>query len=158
MNKYRGETDIVLDKPRTIRLTMNALAAFEEVVGKTWDAVLAELNSPEGESEGDQHRRFANVVLSSRKLRALLWAGLLWQERNLTIDRVGDLMELAPGDGTENKLVYIFGKLSAAYAGTRSESAKKNLQMEAEKLAVGTGVDSNGVLIEQASSQTSSGT
>jgi hypothetical protein len=64
---------IELDKPRNIRLTTNALVMAEELIGKP----LPEM----GQSMG------------IREVRIILWAGLLHEDRSLSPDDVGELMD-----------------------------------------------------------------
>jgi len=66
---------INLDRPRQIRLDTNALVTVEEVLGK-----------PSSELQAG---------FGYRELRALLWAGLRHEDRKLTLDQTGDLMDLA---------------------------------------------------------------
>lgn len=64
---------ITLDKVRHLRFTPNAIADAEEVMGKNLIAIV---------TEG-----------GVRATRALLWAGLKWEDRSLTLEKVGVLME-----------------------------------------------------------------
>ena len=66
---------IQLDRPRNIRLNTNALVKAEEVLGRP----VAEF----GDSFG------------MREIRALLWAGLLHEDKDLSLETVGDLMDEA---------------------------------------------------------------
>ncbi len=76
-NPQRGEVDIVLDRPRIIRLTTNALARAEKLLG--------------GKSLLDK-----NVVLTWDATRVLLFVGL--NDPKLTLERVGDLIDEADKD------------------------------------------------------------
>lgn len=66
---------IELDKPRNIRLDTNALALVEEVLDKPIDEFGA---------------RFG-----IREARAVLWAGLLHEDKGLTLEDVGNLIDMA---------------------------------------------------------------
>ena len=62
-----------LDKPRKIKYTINALATLEDVLERP----VTELGNNVGVKE----------------LRALLWAGLLHEDANLTLEQAGNLMD-----------------------------------------------------------------
>jgi len=65
---------INLDKPRTLRYGINALAKIEDITGKS----LASLD-------------FTNV--SIKDLLAIIYAGLYHEDKSLTIENVGDLID-----------------------------------------------------------------
>jgi len=73
-NPQRGEVEITLDKPRIIRLTTNAIARAEELLGTSL------LNG--------NPRSFG-----FKEARALLFVGI--NDRKLTLEKVGDLMDEA---------------------------------------------------------------
>lgn len=73
-NPQRGEVDIVLDKPRIIRLTTNALAKAEDILGRS----LINGNP---------------FAVGFREIRTLVYVGL--NDPQLTIDQVGDLIDEA---------------------------------------------------------------
>lgn len=64
---------IELDRPRHLKLSINAIADAERLEGRNLTHLLAE----------------GGISAS----RALLWAGLKWEDRTLTPEKVGDLME-----------------------------------------------------------------
>ncbi|MGE5390907.1 MAG: hypothetical protein ACM3PE_07570 [Deltaproteobacteria bacterium] len=66
---------IILDKPRNIRLNTNALVKVEEVLERS----LSEFGTSFGITE----------------IRAMLWAGLLHEDKSLSLDTVGDLIDEA---------------------------------------------------------------
>lgn len=66
--------NIELDKPRRIRFDTNALCDAEEALGVGIGAML-------------------NQQVGFRVIRALLWAGLRWEDRGLTLERTGALMQ-----------------------------------------------------------------
>lgn len=69
---------IVLDKPRTLRMDFDAMARFEEATGESaW---------------------YGNVWSSPKYLRQLIWAALLHEDPDLTLDEVlswRDLFQIA---------------------------------------------------------------
>lgn len=82
-----------LDRPRRLRFDFNALADAEEALGKGLAVVLS----------GD--------MVGFRTLRALLWAGLKWEDRGLTIERMGQLIQkFIEGAGTLEALGDAIGK------------------------------------------------
>ncbi len=75
MNKAKPEVKITLDKERTIRFDLNAMCSYEEVTGKNI---------------------FANALnsLSAQEVRAMLWACLISEDPDLTLEYVGSLVDL----------------------------------------------------------------
>ena len=67
--------NIKLDKERTIRFTTKAIAAFERKIGKPFSKI------------DDFDDLFLDEKLS------LIWAGLLHEDKDLTVDRVFDLVD-----------------------------------------------------------------
>lgn len=65
---------IELDKARNLRYGMNALCTIEEIIGKPISAL--NLNS-----------------LSMKELRAILYAGLVYEDKTLTEESVGALID-----------------------------------------------------------------
>lgn len=65
---------IELDKPRNIRLDTNAIALVEEVLDKPIDEF--------------------GTRFGVREIRAVLWAGLLHEDKSLTLEDVGNLIDL----------------------------------------------------------------
>lgn len=88
-------TVINLDKERHLKYNLNALITAEKITGKK----LAEL----GGDKGGFDLEF---------LRAMLYAGLIWEDKELTIDDVGDLIDM------EN-LEYVTDKLGEAMQGLK---------------------------------------
>ena len=66
---------IELDKPRNIRLNTNALVKAEEI-----------LNRPISEF---------GAAFGIKEIRAMLWAGLLHEDKSITLETVGDLIDEA---------------------------------------------------------------
>ena len=67
------------NKPRHVRFTLNAVTDAEALTGKNLLSLLL---------EGGM-----------RTTRALLWAGMKWEDRALTPEKVGDMMEKWITDG-----------------------------------------------------------
>ena len=72
-NKRRGEAVITLDRPRNLKLTFNAMC----------------------EAEGVLKHAVVRGDFGLEDIRALLWAGMKHEDRSLTLNRVGDLMNEA---------------------------------------------------------------
>lgn len=73
-NPQRGEVEIILDKPRILRLNTNAIARAEEMLNTS-------LLNNDPKSFG------------FKEARALLFVGL--NDRKLTLEKVGELMDQA---------------------------------------------------------------
>lgn len=81
-----GYVDITFDKPRRLRFDLNALVDVEGIAGKSLTALLGDL--------------------SLTTLRDLTWAGLKHEDRRLTRDRVGDLLQTyLQNGGTTEQLI-----------------------------------------------------
>lgn len=78
---------INLDRPRNIRLNTNAMVKMEEVLNKP----LSEIGASFGVKE----------------IRAVVWAGLLHEDKTLTLESVGDLLDDAD-------LTYVAKKIGEA--------------------------------------------
>ncbi|AMU86679.1 hypothetical protein [Dehalococcoides mccartyi] len=63
---------ITLDKVRNLRLDLNAMVLFEEATGKSVFKIGADM--------------------SARDIRALLWACLRHEDKNLTVEAVGQMV------------------------------------------------------------------
>lgn len=88
--------DLTLDKPRSLRYDLNALADVETLLGKPFGVVVGEM-------------RALGVV----SLRALLWAGLRHEDRRLTVERAGALIQgYLEQDG--NLLEQLYAKIDEA--------------------------------------------
>jgi len=77
---------VMLDRERHLVIDFNALASFEEVTGK--NALAVDLWT----------------ALSARDLRALLWAALIHEDRNLTLEDVGAMLDPANSPDIINAL------------------------------------------------------
>lgn len=67
---------IDLDKPRKLRLNLNAMIKFEETTGK------------------DLLKGFDPENMSLKDVRALVWCSMLNEDKSLTLEQVGDLIDL----------------------------------------------------------------
>ena len=76
---------IDLDKPRNIRLNTNALVKVEEVTGRPISS-------------------FIPGTVGMRDIRAFLWAGLIHEDRELTLFETGQLMDRADYNYIEDKV------------------------------------------------------
>lgn len=65
---------IILDKPRTLRYGMNALAKIEDITGKS--IIALDLNK-----------------VGIKDLLAIIYGGLYHEDKTLTIEKVGDLID-----------------------------------------------------------------
>jgi len=77
MNKARPEVTINLDKPRILRLDLNAMCEFEQVIGRSL-------------FDGS----FSGAGMSAIDMRAMLWACLLGDDPELTLEQVGSLISI----------------------------------------------------------------
>lgn len=72
-NTQRGYAVIELDRPRTVKFDVNAIAELEDALGKP----ISQLNE-------------TNVGI--REIRAMVWAGLLHENPKLTLREVGEMI------------------------------------------------------------------
>ncbi|MFA4885450.1 MAG: hypothetical protein WC601_06720 [Desulfotomaculaceae bacterium] len=90
-NKNRGYVEIELDKVRTLRYNLNALAELEDKIG----VPLSALN---------------NLSMGMKQIRAFLWAGLIHEDPDLDEKTVGELVDVDTMD-------YISQKIGEAFQG-----------------------------------------
>lgn len=95
-NKQRGSVDIQLDKKRTLRYTLNALAELEDRLGVS----VSEL---------------AKVDLGMKQIRTFLWTGLLHEAPDITEQEVGNLVDF------EN-MEYVSQKITEAFTSSTKNS------------------------------------
>ncbi|MCK9583183.1 MAG: hypothetical protein M0Q46_06205 [Endomicrobiales bacterium] len=74
MGKLAKCIDIELDKPRKLLYNLNAMAAYEEKTGKNF------LDLP-------------SEKISATLLRVVLWTGLIHEDKKLTLEQVGDMLD-----------------------------------------------------------------
>lgn len=90
-NKHRGFVEVELDKKRTIRFTMNAMAEIEDKLGVSL------------EDMGD-------IKMSIKNVRTILWAGLIHEDPELTEQEVGDMVDM-------NNMEYVQEQVALAFGG-----------------------------------------
>lgn len=88
----RKPVTIQLDKERTLKYTLNSFAKMEETYGSV-DKALAAMQ------EG-----------SIRAIIFMLWAGLRHEDKDLTIDSVGDMVDILDMDLVSQKMNEVMGK------------------------------------------------
>jgi hypothetical protein len=84
---------IDLDKPRTIRLTLWAMREAEQALSKEYGRKVSIL------------ALFTRGELSYTDVLALLWAGLKHEDKKLTMEQVGELIDMRQFRMAEKKLV-----------------------------------------------------
>jgi len=99
-NKERDEVSIRLDRVRTLKYDLNALAEFEEAAGRSMFDMFRAL----------QEKR---ETFGVRTARLLLWAGLLHEDPSLTVRQAGDLVKWL-GDSLEEQLEQLMEKINEA--------------------------------------------
>lgn len=77
MNKARPDVVINLDKPRVLRLDLNAMVIYEELTGRSL-------------FDGS----FSGANLSAKDMRSMLFACLLHDDPTLTLEVVGSLISV----------------------------------------------------------------
>lgn len=138
-NPKRGGVEIILDRPRVLRFTLNSVIAFRRENQKDLDQVLAEIGQIFIEArrkveaeEKDAQMSWAEVAM---RLCQILRAALLHEDKELSLDAVADLIDAAPGEGLAQRILYVAGKATEAWTLYGSgEAAKKKLaeKIEAE--------------------------
>jgi len=94
MNKAKPLVQITLDKERNLLLNLNTMVKFEEITGK---------NLLQSASFTD---------LSITDLRVLVWACLLHEDKELTLDQVGEMVDVDNLAEVSNKLAIAWGVAS----------------------------------------------
>jgi len=125
-NRMAGEVSIRLDRTRVLKFDFNALAEFRQKTGSSVELLFVRLSKakPQGEMAAVE---YALELLSELELRALLWAALLHQEPQITLEEAGRLMDQADGESQTEKANYIFLRIFEAWAATKPAEVKKNL-------------------------------
>src|SRR5690606_41904899 len=90
-----------LDRPRRLRYGMNQLIQLEEALG----VPVSELTQ---------------VRMGLKELRLLLWAGLSWEDPDLTLEKAGELA------GEAEDLTELAEKIGEARAAARGGEGEKN--------------------------------
>lgn len=88
-NKQKGIVSVELDKERNIRFTMNALAEIEDALG----VPLSEMEK---------------VAMTMKNIRTILWAGLIHEDDSLTVEQVGNMVDLGNIKEVQEKVAEAF--------------------------------------------------
>jgi hypothetical protein len=88
-NKQRGFVKVELDKERNLRYTMNALAEIEDQLG----VPLSEM---------------AELKMTIKNVRVILWAGLIHEDEELTQQEVGNMVDLENMQEVQEKVAEAF--------------------------------------------------
>jgi hypothetical protein len=94
LEKLKPEVKISLDKERTLRFDLNAMAAFEEATGKSL-------------FDKDMREEMGGK-LKAGTLRALLWAMLIDDDETLTLKQVGKWITLTNMSNIAEKVIKAF--------------------------------------------------
>jgi hypothetical protein len=89
-NKHRGEVEIVLDKKRTFRFESNSLAKLDGALGFPFT-------------------RINNENAGGEVIRAMVWAALLHELPELTLEEAGKLMD-------HRKYTFVLRKVFEAFS------------------------------------------
>jgi hypothetical protein len=73
MGKFAKYVEIELDRPRRLLYNLNAMAAYEDKTGKNFLDI-------------------SNETVNATLLRVVLWAGLIHEDKSLTVEQVGELL------------------------------------------------------------------
>ena len=93
-NKQKNEVSITLDKKRTIRFTLNALAEIEDALGVPLS-------------------KLSEVELGVKTVRTMLWAGLLHEDETLTERQVGNWVDFENLEEVQTKVTEAFSMAMA---------------------------------------------
>lgn len=69
-------TEILLDRPRRLRFSINAFVDLEKALKRPLGAILT-----------------GTTAVSIEDFRAMLWAGLRWEDPDLTLEKAGEVLE-----------------------------------------------------------------
>ena len=98
------DTAIMLDKERHLKLTLGGMKAFEKETGK---------NLLKG---------FDLERMDITEITVFIWSCLIWEDKNLTLEELGFLVDF-------DKLTEISSKLSAKLSKTGQESSPNSLSL-----------------------------
>ena len=103
-----GTIEVLLDKPRNLRFDVNALADIEQKCGTGISSFLSE------------------EKLGFNAIRLLLWGGLKWEDRRMSVDLAGLLVQQAieAGQGLEMIGEKITDAINVSGLFTEDESGK----------------------------------
>lgn len=88
-NKQKKEVTVTLDKKRTIRFTLNALAEIEDALGVPLS-------------------QMSEVELGIKTVRTMLWAGLIHEDEELTERQVGNMVDFSNLEEVQKKVSEAF--------------------------------------------------
>jgi len=117
-----------------LRYTFNALAAYEDATGASLmelfafdDATLREVQGASSDSAAQSALASSGIARQFKMgtIRALLFAGMLHEMPDLTIEGAGDLLEDADGDTLADKCQSVMNAVSSALAQSFGSSAPK---------------------------------
>ena len=74
--------------------------------------------------------------------RALLWAGLIWESPEITLEQAGDLIDAVPESAAEattsDHLQYVMDRVMVAQAADQGKAKKKDRQTQESLKTIGT--------------------
>lgn len=115
----RKYVPILIDKPRRLRLTWNAIATFAREIGKPIDWYFGQIALVV-----DPEFRLSKIqlmeIVTPDVLIAMLWVALLHDDKTLTREQVGDLLEES-GKDFSSQYDYVFEKIRDAWVATQPE-------------------------------------
>lgn len=88
-NRQKKVVALTLDKPRTLRFTLNSLAEIEDRLGVPLT-------------------KMAEVELGIKSIRTMLWAGLIHEDKQVTEEEVGDLVDFENLEYVQEKVAEAF--------------------------------------------------
>lgn len=88
-NKQRGEVTVELDRTRVLKYDLNALEAIEEKLG-------VELKDMD------------KVKMGIKNIKAILWAGLIHEDEDLTERQVGAMVDVTNLEEVQEKVSEAF--------------------------------------------------
>lgn len=107
---------IELDRPRRLRFDANALADLEGVMGMGLSRIMSE------------------EQIGVRAFRAMIWAGLKWEDRGLTLERAGRiLMAYIERGGSLTDLGKRVNEAMKAAGWMRAQPTPEELEMDEEE-------------------------
>lgn len=144
MANERGEVRLRLDRERVVCFTPNSLIDFKQATGQSFYKWLEGAGRLFVSMSGKLDD--ALKVLDEfpyEEVRAALWACLRRDDRNLTVEQVGDLIELAEGEGLLGKYGTCANAVVEAFAASQGKAAKKKLEEAMATLKSPTGTPSD---------------
>lgn len=91
-NKERGEVTVELDKERTLKFTLNSLVYIEDC-------------------GVDIQNMGKNGSMKLKDLRTLLFAGLMHEDKNITPEEVGEMIDVVDIEPISQALNQAFGSV-----------------------------------------------